>query len=184
MKKILLLTIVSLVAGQFASLAQVPPTAVSEKDLGTELDAYIRKTMEAIPEIPSIGMVVVKDDKPIFIRAYGLANKETGVKPDANTLYYIASSTKSYMALAAAILDREGKIKLSDPVAKYAPGLTFKTPIPEKVTVRDLLTHTSGLSNDPLTFRMAYSGEVEDKDMVRVLAEGTTFKEQGYGKYA
>jgi CubicO group peptidase (beta-lactamase class C family) len=40
------------------------------------------------------------------------------------------------MALAAALLDREGKIKLSDPMTKYAPGVTVKTPIPDKVTVK------------------------------------------------
>jgi len=183
MKNIIIFTMFSLVLAPLAAFAQAG-TQISEKEFSADLDAYIRRTMEAIPELPSVAMVVVKDDKPIFIRAYGLANKETGVKPDADTLYYIASSTKSYMALAAALLDREGKIKLSDPVTKYAPGVTFKTPIPDKVTARDLLTHTSGLRNDPLTFRMAYSGEVDDKDMVRVLADGTTFNEQGYGKYA
>jgi len=168
MNKIFLLTLVSIVAGQFSSFAQVAPTPVSEKDLAGELDSYIHKTMEAIPEIPSVAMVVIKDDKPIFMRSYGVANKETGAKPDANTLYYIASSTKSYMGLAAAILDREGKIKLSDPITKYAPGITFKNPIPDKVTVRDLLTHTSGLKNEPLTWRVAYSGEVDEKDLQRV----------------
>jgi len=183
MQKMLLLAIVSFVLGPIAACAQVA-TPVSEKDLDHELDAYIRKAMAAIPEIPSVAMVVVKDGKPIFMRAYGLANKETGTKADANTLYYIASSTKSYMALAAAILDREGKIKLSDPVTKYAPGVTFKNALPDKVKVRDLLTHTSGLANEPLTWRVAYSGEIDDKDMLRVFAEGTTFDEKSYGKFA
>jgi len=93
MQKMLLLAIVSFVMGPIAACAQVA-TPVSEKDLDHELDAYIRKAMAAIPEIPSVAMVVVKDGKPIFMRAYGLANKETGTKADANTLYYIASSTK------------------------------------------------------------------------------------------
>jgi CubicO group peptidase (beta-lactamase class C family) len=182
MKKLLLLAIFCLFSQPTCFAQTITP--VSEKDLGSELDAYVRQTMEAFPEIPSVAMVVVKDDKPIFMRAYGLVNKENGVKPDSNTLYYIASSTKSYMALAAAILDREGKIKLSDPITKYAAGVTFKNAIPDKVTVRDLLTHTSGLRNDPLTFRVAYSGEVDNKDMLRVFAEGTSFDENSYGKYA
>jgi CubicO group peptidase (beta-lactamase class C family) len=183
MKNIIISTIVSLLVTPLAMCAQATPR-ISEKEFTSEFDAYVRKTMEAIPEIPSVGIVVVKDDKPIFIRAYGLANKETGTKADANTLYYIASSTKSYMALAAALLDREGKIKLSDPVTKYARGITFKNAIPDKVTVRDLLTHTSGLKNSALTWRTAFSGEVDDKDLAHVLAEGTTFTDQNYGKYA
>jgi CubicO group peptidase (beta-lactamase class C family) len=88
------------------------------------------------------------------------------------------------MALAAALLDREGKIRLSDPMTKYAPGVSFKTPIPDKVTVKDLLTHTSALRNSPLVWRTAYSGEIDDKDILRVVAEGTTYDDQNYGKYA
>ena len=183
MKNILICTIISLVISPLTALQQAQ-SPVSEKEFASDLDAYIRRTMEAIPELPSVAMVVVKDDKPIFMQAYGFANKETGTKADANTLYYIASSTKSYMALAAAMLDREGKIKLSDPMAKYLPGVTFKSPVPATITVRDLLAHSSALKNSPLVWRTAFSGEVDDSDLVRVLAEGTTFTEPGYGKYA
>ncbi|MFN2501560.1 MAG: serine hydrolase [Pyrinomonadaceae bacterium] len=183
MKHLLIITIVSLLIVPVAALAQAK-RQISEKEFTSDLDAYIRRTMGAIPELASVAMVVVKNDKPIFMRAYGLANKETNTKADVNTLYYIASSTKSYMALAAAILDREGNIKLNDPLTKYAPGVVFKSPIPEKVKVRDLLTHTSSLRNSPMVWRMAYSGEIEDKDMLKVLAEGTTYTDDNYGKYA
>lgn len=183
MKQILILIIVSLAIGPLAVLAQTGKP-ISDKEFSSELDAYIQKSMEGLPELPGVAMVVVKDDKLIFMRAYGLANKETGTKSDANTLFYNGSSTKSYMALAAALLDREGKIKLDDPFTKYARGVTFKTPIPDKVTVRNLLTHTSGLRNSPLVWRTAFSGENDDKDLIRVLAEGTTFTEQNHGKYA
>ena len=110
MKNILILTLMSLVLAPLSVCAQT--AHVSEKQFASELDAYVRQVMTSIPELPSVAMVVVKDDKPIFMQAYGLANKEAGTKADSNTLYYIASSTKSYMALAAALLDREGKIKL------------------------------------------------------------------------
>ncbi|HEX9928905.1 MAG TPA: serine hydrolase [Pyrinomonadaceae bacterium] len=183
MKYIIIFTIVNLVLSPLAVLAQAG-TQISEKEFNSDLDAYIRRSMEAIPELPSVAMVVVKDDKPIFIRAYGLANKEMGTKADADTLYYIASSTKSYMALAAVLLDREGRIKLSDPMTKYAPGVTFKTAIPDKVTIKDLLTHTSGLRNSPLVWRTAFTGEIDDKDILRVFAEGTNYEDQNYGKYA
>jgi CubicO group peptidase (beta-lactamase class C family) len=183
MKHIIIFTIVSLVLSPLMVLAQTG-TQISEKEFNSDLDSYINQTMKAIPELPSIAIVVVKDDKPIFMHAYGLANKEAGTKADVNTLYYIASSTKSYMALAAALIDREGKIKLNDPMTKYARGMSFNTQIPDKVTVKDLLTHTSALRNSPLTWRMAYSGEIDDKDILRVVAEGTNYDDQNYGKYA
>ena len=95
MKHLLIIIILSLVLTPLSATTQAG-TQISEKELASDLDAYIRRTMEAFPEIPSVAMVVVKDDKPIFLQAYGVAEKETGVKADNNTLYYIASSTKSY----------------------------------------------------------------------------------------
>lgn len=182
MKHLIILTLVAILLNPvtlFAQATKVPDTAFS-----TDYDAYIRRVMKRVPEIPSVAIVVIKDDQPIFLRAYGLADKEAGVKADTDTLYYIASSTKSFMAMAAALLDKEGKIKLDDPMTKYAAGLTFKASIPDKLKVRDLLIHTSGLRNGPLTFRMAYSGEADEKDMMRILADVTTYDDARYGKYA
>lgn len=150
----------------------------------TDLDAFVRKTLTTFPDIPGVGVVVVQGDRVLFVRGYGLADREAGTKADADTMFYIASSTKSFMALAAAFVDKEGKIKLDDPVTKYASGLNLRRPIPEKVTVRDLLTHTSGLRNSALGFRMAYSGQSDPKDMARVFADGTTFDDGAHGRYA
>ena len=147
-------------------------------------DTFIRTTMERFLDIPGMAIVVIKDDKPIFIRAYGMADKEAGIKADTDTLWYIASSTKAFTALAAAMLDKEGKIKFADPITKYTSGITFKNPIPEKITVRDLLTHTSGLRNGILVNRLAFTGQVDPADLNRVFAEATSFSDEFYGKYA
>ena len=113
-----------------------------------------------------------------------MADREAGIKADADTLYYIASSTKSFTALAAATLDKEGKIKFSDPVTKYTPGIHFKNEIPDKITIRDLLTHTSGLRNTPLINRLAFTGQIDQGEIDHVFAAGTTFNEANFGKYA
>lgn len=174
-----------LVSRQKAS-GSTPPRAGGEfkDDFGVAYDAFIARTLEKFPEIPAVAVVVVRDDKPVFMRAYGVADRETGMRATTDTLFYIASSTKSFMGLAAGLLDREGQIKFDDPVTTYASDINFKNAIPPAVTVRDLLTHTSGLRNSPLTFRMAYSGEVDDRDMDNVLAEGTSYSEADHGKFA
>jgi CubicO group peptidase (beta-lactamase class C family) len=183
MKSVILVLIVNLIFIPAGVLCQ-SDIKQPATDLSAELDSFIRHVMEAAPEIPSIAFVVIKDDKPIFIKAYGLANKETGTKATTETLYYQGSVTKSYTALAAAILDHEGKIKLNEPITKYAPGVTFKPPIPDKITVQNLMTHTSALRNPSLIWRTAFSGQIDDADIMRVFVEGTTFNEQNYGKYA
>lgn len=176
MRKVIVLLLVAVLSNSTFVLAQ--------PDLASDYDAFARTAVEKIPDLPGISIVVVKGDKPLFAKGYGIADREAGTKVDADTLFYIASSTKSFTALAAALLDKDGKIKLADPVTKYASGMTLKNPIPEKVTVQDLLIHTSGLRNGPLGFRMAYSGDSDPKDMAKVFADGTTFNEAGHGRYA
>jgi CubicO group peptidase (beta-lactamase class C family) len=153
------------------------------KELSLQVDAFIRLAMEKLPEIPSIAICIIKDDQPLFVRAYGMADREHAIPADENTLFYIASSTKSFTALAAALLDKEGHIKLEDPFTKYTGGWSFKYSMPGKITVRDLLTHTSGLQNEPLTFRMAYSGQIDTKDIEYVFTKGTVPVDSNYGKY-
>src|ERR1051325_1759568 len=155
-----------------------------EKDFTASYDQEIRKTLAAFPDLPGIAIVVIKEDKPVFVRAYGMADREAGVKADTDTLYYIASSTKSFTALAAATLDKEGKIKFSDPVTKYTPGIHFKNEIPDKITIRDLLPHTGGLRNTPLINRLAFTGQIDQGEIDHVFAAGTTFNEANFGKYA
>ena len=182
MKKAIVISLVAVllnVAGVFAQT--VPPAA--EKDFTEAYDAQIRKTIATFPDLPGIAFVVIKDDKPIFIRAYGMADREAGLKAGTDTLFYIASSTKSFTALAATMLDQEGKIKLSDPVTKYTPGIRFKNEIPDKITIRDLLTHTSGLRNGALVNRLAFTGQIDQREIDHVFAEGTTFNDANFGKY-
>jgi CubicO group peptidase (beta-lactamase class C family) len=186
MKKAIAISLVALLlnsAGALA-LAQTPQHPPNEKDFTAAYDAQIRKTLAAFPDLPGMAIVVIKDDKPIFVRGYGMADKEAGIKADADTLYYIASSTKSFTALAAAMLDQEGKIKFSDPATKYTPGIRFKNEIPDKVTIQNLLTHTSGLRNSPLQNRLAFTGQIDQNELDYVFANGTTFNEASFGKYA
>src|SRR6185436_9463169 len=157
--------------------------AASAKDFNAAYDAQVRKTLAMFPDLPGIAIVVIKDDRPIFVSAYGMADKEAGIKADTDTLFYTGSSTKSFTALAAALLDQEGKIKLSDPVTKYTPGIRFKNEIPDKVTIRDLLTHTSGLRNGALVNRLAFTGQIDQREIDHVFAEGTTFNDANFGKY-
>jgi CubicO group peptidase (beta-lactamase class C family) len=184
MKKAIVISLVVLLvnsAGGFVFAQTLsPPT---EKDFTATYDARMRQTLATFPELPGIAIVVIKDDKPIFLRAYGMADREADIKADIDTLYYIASSTKSFTALAAAMLDKEGKIKFSDAITKYTPGIRFKSDLPDKITIRDLLTHTSGLRNDALVNRLAFTGQIDQSEIDHVFADGTSFNEANFGKY-
>ena len=157
--------------------------AAREKAFAAAYDAYISSWMTKMPDIPGLVVVVVKDGRTVFARGYGYADREKGIKADTSTLFYLGSSTKSFTALAAALIDREGKIKLADPLNRYLGGIQMATRIPDKITVQNILTHTSALRNPPLTFRLAFSGDSEPAAMTRVFAGATAFDDKTYGTY-
>ncbi|OJJ14429.1 hypothetical protein BKI52_42355 [marine bacterium AO1-C] len=150
-----------------------------------EADQFITKITSQIPELPSISIVVVKGDQSVFMKSYGYADIARKIKAQNNTPYYIASSTKSFMGMAAAILDNQGKVSLNSTLADGLPYIKFKPEVKaEKITLRNLLSHTSGLKNSFFGFRAAYSGYIDRKEMDWVLANETRRKgEMGKFEY-
>ncbi len=108
--------------------------------------------------LPGIGIVGVEKDKVIYIKGFGKANQESDFSD--STRIYIASNTKAFVALAIARLANKRLLNYSDPISRFIDINYFPPQIDaSKITIRQLLTHTHGLSNDPLVFRTAYSGE-------------------------
>jgi CubicO group peptidase (beta-lactamase class C family) len=107
------------------------------------IDDYIRKQMQR-QHIPGLSLAVVKDGKVIKAKGYGLANVETNTPAKPETVYQIQSMTKQFTATGIMMLVEEGKIRLDEPVGAYLEG----TPESWKsITVRHLLTHTSGIKD-------------------------------------
>ena len=175
MRKINIITllVISLIAN-IVAFSQLSNS--SKQQLATKVDSFSNKILERIPGIPGMTIAIVDENGPFFIKGYGWANKEAGIKADENTLYYIASCTKSFMGLTAALLDREKKILLDSSFKKYLTGIHFKNEIGNNVTNRNLLTHTSGLENNPLVFRMAFSGAIEKNEILNLLSDATVAK--------
>lgn len=86
-------------------------------------------------------VLVAKDGRVLFQKSYGMANYEWNVPNSENTKYHIASVTKTFTAAAILNLERQGKLKLSDPLSKYVPDFLNG----ERITVEQLLMHSSGL---------------------------------------
>ena len=103
-------------------------------------------------------VLVLRDGQTVYERAFGWSDKEAGRKMTTDTIFRIASQTKAITSTAVLSLVEEGKISLSDPVSRFiptfaktsvaVPGDSGVTIVPAKrpITVRDLLTHTAGIS--------------------------------------
>jgi CubicO group peptidase (beta-lactamase class C family) len=88
-------------------------------------------------------VAIAKDGKPIVLRAYGKANRDTGAVADANTRFRIGSVTKQFTAVCTLQLAEQGKLKVEDTIRTHLPDYPKKTG--DKVTLHQLLSHTSGI---------------------------------------
>jgi CubicO group peptidase (beta-lactamase class C family) len=139
--------------------------------------------------LPGIAVAIVSGDQVIYRRNAGWADREAQRRVDANTVFYIASTTKPMTALATTLLDRHRIIDLDATVSQLLPDATFGAGVdPSRITVRQLLSHTHGINgNGPVSYRAAYSGEIERAAMMRALAShgatqgGTAFLYNNFG---
>jgi CubicO group peptidase (beta-lactamase class C family) len=111
------------------------------------IDALAKAELDR-QKAPSMVVGVVVDGDLAYAKGYGAADLQTGAAPDADTLYRIGSITKSFTGLAILALRDEGALGLDDALARYLPEagtLVYPTRDTAPITLRQLLTHTSGL---------------------------------------
>lgn len=148
-----------------------------------EIDAYAEKTRVEW-NVPGIAIAIVKDDKVVFAKGYGVRALGKPEKVDENTLFAIASNSKAFTTASLAILVDEKKLNWDDKVSKYLPEFQMFDPyVSRELTVRDLVTHRSGLdtfSGDLLWYETTYSMD-EILRRVRFLKPTSSFRNQfGY----
>ena len=98
----------------------------------------------ARPGVPGASVIVIRDGKPVFTRAYGLAEREARTVATPATNYRLASVTKQFTAMAVMILADRKRLSYDDPVTRFFPGFPAYG---REVTIRRLLNHTSGLKD-------------------------------------
>ncbi|GAB3994428.1 serine hydrolase [Spirosoma daeguense] len=110
-----------------------------------QIDELVQRTLTTF-DVPGIAVAVVKDGKVIHSKGYGVRSLRTKEKVDENTLFGIASNSKAFTAALLGILIDEGKLKWDDKVIDYIPEFRmYNGYVTEEFTIRDLLTHRSGL---------------------------------------
>lgn len=123
------------------------------------IDDYVNRQIRQ-RQIPGLSIAVIRDGKIVKAAGYGLASVELRVPASKDTVYEIGSISKQFAAEAVMLLIEDGKVALDDPIVKYLPTA------PEawrKITVKNLLNHTSGLKDwtelKDFSYRREYSAE-------------------------
>ncbi|MEP6619573.1 MAG: serine hydrolase domain-containing protein [bacterium] len=121
------------------------------------IDSFMQQYVDSNRIAGSVGLVL-RDGKVVYERAVGWSDKESGTRMATDAVFRIASQSKAITSTAVLMLVEEGKIALGDPVSRFIPGYartrvasradTGRTSAPAKrqITIKDLLTHTAGIS--------------------------------------
>jgi CubicO group peptidase (beta-lactamase class C family) len=145
-----------------ATIAGVPSNAQAPQSpfSAVRLARVDRTLQQYVDDNRMAGAValVLRDGQPVYERAVGWSDKENGRKMTNDTIFRIASQTKAITSTAVLMLVEEGKLGLAEPVSHYIPSFSTTTvavrndtgvaivPAKRAITIRDLLTHTSGIS--------------------------------------
>jgi CubicO group peptidase (beta-lactamase class C family) len=104
------------------------------------------------PDSPGCALAVIKEGQVIYKRGYGMSNLEYGIPITPLSIFHIASISKEFTAMAIVMLAQQGKLSLDDDVRKYVPEVPD---LGERITIRHLIHHTSGLRDQWALLEMA-----------------------------
>ena len=141
MRSFLHLATCCLVLSALSAQAQKP---ASRSFITDSIDSYITLAMKQW-QIPGISIAVIKDDKILVMKGYGLLETGGSEKVNEHTLFGIGSNTKAFTGTAMAMLQEEKKLNLDDKVQKWIPDFTLYDPwVSREAILRDLLCHRLG----------------------------------------
>ena len=127
------------------SISAVQPQSTTQKL--QLLDDFIQEGINKWKP-PGLAVTVVKDGEVVFKKGYGIRTLGSDDLVDENTLFGCMSTTKAFVSAGLAMLIDDGKLNWDDRVIEHLPDFRLKDPyITRELTIRDLLTHRSGLGN-------------------------------------
>ena len=134
---------IALAVGLTPLVASAAPRA-QPTDTATRIDNYIRGQVPNL-RVPGFSLVVVEGDQVLLSRGYGFADREAGTPMTADTPVQIASANKGMVAMGLMQLVEQGRVDLDAPVVHYLPDFSMNDERAMDITVRQVLSHTSGI---------------------------------------
>lgn len=159
--------------------AIVPQSALAQTSTQTQVSADLQARLAKIEEkvearrkelgIPGMSLAIVKDGQVVYLKGLGYKSFEKQIPVTPDTQFAIGSSSKAFTALSVLMSRDQGKLSLDENPRKYLPYFKINDPeINEKITVRDLLTHSSGLNRTDLGWA---TGNLNREEIIRVAGE-------------
>jgi len=165
---ILTVSLIALISAQSLYAREI----FEEKRLDKRIDEFVKSIMDEF-QIPGLAMAVVKDNRVYKEFAYGVKNLATKVPLTVESVFHMASVSKPFSATAIMQLVEKGKINLDDPLIKYLPYFKMDDPRYQEITIKQMLTHTSGIpdENDYEWDKPQYDAEAAERYVRSLVGE-------------
>lgn len=118
--------------------------------------------------MPGAALLIVKDNKIIFKEGFGIADMYKYKKITPDTHFRMASVSKQFTAMCILVLQKQGKLKITDPAKKYLPSLPE---FANTITIKNFMTHTSGIADYESLIPEDQKEQVTDADVLRLLSK-------------
>jgi len=158
------------------SVAAARGAAAQQADPYPGFNAYVAKAMKTW-QIPGLSIAIVRNDSVIYAKGFGVLGAKSATPVDQRTLFEIGSSSKAFTATLVAMLVGEGKMHWDDRLTTYLPDFRMSDAVAnEEVTVRDALTHRSGIARGEFVWLGAGISRDEVLHRVRFLKPESPFR--------
>ena len=147
------------------TLYDVPVTAPERPMPNAAIDRLLERYDG---DVPGVSVLVLKDGKAVVRRGYGRSDLDAEVAAGPATNYRLASVSKQFTAAAILLLAQDGKLSIDDGVRKWLPDLPE---VAAPITLRHLLTHSSGVIDYEDLMAEPYDGQIRDAGVLDLLAK-------------
>jgi CubicO group peptidase (beta-lactamase class C family) len=164
------------------SLSLWTSSAIAGDDFSA-IDKYVNAAKKEVGLPSGTAIAIVKNGKVVYEGYFGYANIKEKKKVTDKTAFYIASITKPIFALSTLLMEHKGDIKDTMSMTEMFPELKFSHIDTEQIQLKNLMSHTAGISNWPFVASLAYTGNHDSAQRHKLVAASTYDEKNKLGEF-
>ena len=150
--------------------ADAQPRAADATTIAKLVDSLVSRAMSD-RLAPAVGVAITMDGRTIYSRAVGMADVTAGIPANDRTLWYLASTSKSFTGFAIALLADRGVLRLDAPIMSLLPGVAWNPEVhADSLTLANFLSHTHHINDNAVVMSAAFTGEIPEKKWPSLIA--------------
>jgi CubicO group peptidase (beta-lactamase class C family) len=150
--------------------AHAQPRVADARTIARMVDSLVWRAM-ADGLAPALGVAITMDGRTIYSRAAGMADATHRVPANDSTLWYLASTSKSFTGFAIALLVDRGALRIDAPITSLLPGVAWNPEVhADSLTLANFLSHTHHINDNAVVTNAAFTGEIPENDWPSLIA--------------